>query len=188
MADSGWRLSDLLGPASDRAAAEIDRTVRRLVRVYRRKYASVARREEDLCQDVMMAALREAKRIQAGFAAEPSNLDAWLNRVARNEVFKAFRDDPTERHPHHEAEERLPEPARPAPEVLVDLWRGLARLDPPCKDLIARVDYYGESRELAASRLQLNANAFRVRLHRCRKKLLDLLEGAGPELVAAGAR
>lgn len=175
---SHWRLGDLLGHEGDRAARDLEATVQVFVRWSRARYSSVRGREEDLAQDVLRAAIREARKIAAHQAEEPSNLDAWLNRVTLNAVRKAWRNDrigrATDDQPDY-AEQPDPRPLPSADQLAIR--QAFPHMDPICRTLLMRRIVMEESRDVLAAWLNLSTNAVGVRIHRCLKKLLELVEG-----------
>ncbi len=170
-------LTDLLLPEGP-TAAEIERRCRSLLR---RKFGGnpMARDQmEDLVQEVLMAAFKQAQKIDAG-SPPVRNVDAWLCRVTMNAVWRTW---------HREGEGRissLDQPSAPAdlpaPATLplddrLAVRQALGRLDAECQRLLWRREVLGEARKTLAAQIGVTSNTLGVRLHRCRKRLLELFE------------
>lgn len=171
------RLTDLLADAAD-ATREIERRCRLLLRS---KFASnpLARHQsEDLVQDVLLACFKQARKIADGDSPPIENLNAWLSRVVMNAVWRTW---------HKEGDGQSTELDEPviarlkAPESLGEAERltvrqALGQLDAGCRELLWQRDVLGEARGELADRLGTKSNALGVRLHRCRKRLLEIYE------------
>lgn len=193
MAEAGrvgadWRLSDLLGPAADRAARAIEAKARE---IFRRSWGSnpaKREKEDDYIQDVLRGALETAHRITAGKKKEPENLEAWVNRVVSNAVRKEHRD--YERKQKQRAFPELAEIAELAPIDRDLVWsirkaiRPLERqMDPECVRLLRRRLLEDEPRDSLATWLGITANAVGVRIHRCLKRLRELAGAVGGSMT-----
>lgn len=183
-AGADWRLSDLLGAAGDRAARSIEARARARFRASWGRNPEKRDLEDDFVQEVLRGALETAHRIAAGATDEPSNLDAWLNRVTCNAVHKQYRDD------RWKATLRdHPEMAEIAELVTVDrelVWsirkvlrRVQGRMDPECIELLRRRLIDEEPREVLAAERGVNSNTLGVRIHRCLTRLRELVRGVG---------
>lgn len=177
-------LCELLGTESHLASGHFQKTIRYLLRRSHGRNPFVREREDDLVQEVLAKAFQQARRIASGEVEPLRNVDAWLCRVTLNVVRKAWRDDRVARAsvpwepdpgsetpaPEHPAAEPLPLPKRLA------IRQAIARLDSTCRQLLLRREVLGESRTVLGKWLGISANAIGVRLHRCRKRLLEIYE------------
>lgn len=168
---------ELVGPRGDDAAREVERTIRFLLQRSYPGNALVRERADDIVQDVLTAAVKQAGRIAQG-APPLENPDAWLCRVTLNAARRLWRREGGVR--AGQPLEAVAEPAVPplASETRLALRRALARLDAACRKLLIERDVLGHARDALAAALGITSNALGVRLHRCRRKLLDLVEGA----------
>lgn len=175
-------IEGLTGPHPDEAARGVERTVRFLLR---RSYAGnplIRQREDDVVQEVLAAAVRQAGRIAQG-GARLENPDAWLCRVTLNAARRTWRREGG----WYNAEtiDATGEPAAPplSLENRLAIRQALARLDAACRRLLIERDVLGQTREAIAATLGITANALGVRLHRCRRKLLELVSGPAGALA-----
>ena len=133
---------------------------------------------DDLVQEVLMAAFKQAKKLSSGDGKPIRNVDAWLCRVTMNAVWRTW---------HREGEGRTGSldstegPDLPAPETLpmaerLAVRQALQRLDSSCRRLLWLRDVLGEARQGVAAKIGITSNALGVRLHRCRKRLFELYE------------
>ena len=171
------KLTDLLEGGSE-ATREIERRCRVLLRS---KFATnpLARHQsEDLVQDVLLACFRQATKIAEGHSPPIENLNAWLSRVVMNAVWRTW---------HKEGDGQTTDLEEPvvarlkAPEALGEAERltvrqALGRLDAACRELLWKRDVLGEARHELADRLGTKSNVLGVRLHRCRKRLLEIYQ------------
>ena len=172
-------LSELLGPDSGAAAEELGAVVRTILGGMARKYRIVQEQFDDLLQDVLLKCVQQAERIRRGEAAPLRNRDAWLVRVTQNAVLSAGRAASHRRDDSGWPEGfEPPSPRSIPPEERLTLRRALAALDDLCRKLLILRDVMGEARTVIAAKLEMTANALGVRLHRCRRKLLELVTGA----------
>ena len=93
-------------------------------------------------------------------------------RRHRTESLDAMLDDPIELRPG-----ALPEDAAESAALLERLSLGLDQLPPKLRVLVVLKDVYGLSHEEIAEELGISVPAAKVRLHRGRKRLRDLLYG-----------
>jgi RNA polymerase sigma factor (sigma-70 family) len=173
------QLTDLLD--EDRTVEAVSEVERCCLVILRSKFAGnrLAReREEDLVQDALVAAFRQARKIRRGDSLQVENVTAWLARVVMNLVWRAWHKDGDGQGSNLdevtsarlEAPRTLPESERLA------VRQALLRLDPACRDLLWQREVLGIARQVLAERLGTKSNALGVRLHRCRKKLRELYE------------
>ncbi len=171
-------LTDLLGEAADDAVGQIEQFARALLR---RSYASnpfVRRWEDDIVQQVLMTAFDWAGRVDRGEAVV-RNTDAWLVRVIFNTKNQTWRRSGAGR--EVEVSEPVAPNAEARPLSLTDrlaLRQALERLDGECRELLVRFHALGESANAMATAYDLSPGNIRVKLHRCRRKLLVMHEGA----------
>ena len=172
-------LSELLGRFSDDVAMELRKTIQFLLSRLAARYRLAAEHFDDLVQEVLTICVQQAQKIQRGEAKPLANRDAWLCRVTHNAVLGLGRKK--KRRPQDA--EGWPEgfePPSPAPlghEERLTIRRALAALDETCRRLLILRDVLGGTRQLIADQLGITSNALGVRIHRCRKKLLELYEG-----------
>lgn len=172
-------LSGLLGPASDAAARELRGTIEFLLGRLAARYRLARESFEDLVQEVLMICVQQAQKIQRGEAEPLANRDAWLCRVTQNAVLGLGRRKQRRPQDSEGWPEGLdpPAPAPLGPEERIAVRRALAALDEACRQLLIMRDVLAEARKTIAENLGITSNALGVRLHRCRKKLLDLYSG-----------
>lgn len=171
------RLTDLLGEEADRTARQIEQFARALLR---RSYGGnpfVQRWEDDIVQQVLMTAVDWAGRVARG-EAQVLNTDAWLVRVTFNTKNQVWRRTGAGR------EVDGPDVGGDVPDStaisLIDrlaLREALRRLDDECRELLVRFHAVGESAKVIAAAYGLSPGNVRVKLHRCRHRLLVMHEG-----------
>ncbi|MCP4655580.1 MAG: sigma-70 family RNA polymerase sigma factor [bacterium] len=168
-------LTDLIGPRSDQAVREVERRCRFFVRRFAPTSHLARVQEDDVVQEALMAALGQARKIAAGQSDEVVNVDGWLCRVTTNAVRRMWRRERGSSE-LESLEERidLPAPQPISQEKRLSIRRALQQLDPKCRQLLLLRDVEGEERREMARRLGISANALGVRLHRCRRRLLEL--------------
>jgi len=168
-------LTDLTGPRSDWAVREVERRCRFFVRRFAPASHLARVQEDDVVQEALMAALGQARKIAAGKSDEVVNVDGWLCRVTTNAVRRMWRRErgSSELESLDERIE-LPAPQPISPEKRLSIRRALQQLDPQCRQLLLLRDVEGEDRHAMARRLGISPNALGVRLHRCRRRLLEL--------------
>ncbi len=117
----------------------------------------------------------QARKIDAGTSAEVVNVDGWLCRVTVNAVHHMWRREgrSSDLEPLEEHFE-LPAPQPISPEKRLALRSALQKLDPECRQLLLWREVEGEKRHEIARRLGIDGNVLGVRLHRCRRRLLEL--------------
>jgi RNA polymerase sigma-70 factor, ECF subfamily len=180
-----------------RAGAGDLEACRQIHEVYARRilsfiYKMVDSREdaEDLAQNVFLRAFHELKRLQ-----DPERFEPWLYRIARNEVYQAFRKKRSEpawheqEGPERENEKALFDPAdrRPTPQELVlsaelgaTIQDVLRSLPPKLREVfvlaVIHEKSYAEICEIVGrSLLSVKTDIFRAR-RSARKSIEDYLE------------
>ncbi|MCP4663624.1 MAG: hypothetical protein GY856_50205, partial [bacterium] len=84
-------LKDLTGPRSDQAVREVERRCRFFVRRFASGNHLARVQEDDVVQEALIAALGQARKIDAGTGADVVNVDGWLCRVTINAVHQMWR-------------------------------------------------------------------------------------------------
>jgi RNA polymerase sigma factor (sigma-70 family) len=175
-----FQLTALLssGSTSTEAVREVEQCCRMLLRSKFAGNRLAREQEEDLVQDALMASFRQARKIDEGHSRPVENVTAWLARVVMNLVWRTW---------HKEGDGQgssLDEPmialletpdSLPQPERLA-VRQALFRLDEKCRNLLWQREVLGVARSVLAEQLGTKSNALGVRLHRCRKKLLELYQ------------
>ncbi|HEV8683374.1 MAG TPA: sigma-70 family RNA polymerase sigma factor [Actinomycetota bacterium] len=156
----------------------VERTQRQ---VYTLAYRLTGDRHE--AEDVAQEAYLRAFRSMGGFR-EDARFETWLYRIVTNAAMTHLRRKGrfgvlmTE-----EREQRAPEPEiRPVDEVIErdELRRALAELPPETRAIVVLKDVYGLSVQEIAEEAGLTEGAVKLRLHRARKRLKEMLYGAHP--------
>src|SRR6266511_322370 len=137
--------------------------------------------EEDARDVVQEAYLRAWKGI--GRFRGDSKFSTWLYRITANSAYtlvqkrRRRRTEPIESadEPVELAPEAQPEAAAEAAVVMEQLSDAVAQLPPKLRSIVVLKDVYGLSHEAIAEELGISVAAAKVRLHRGRKKLRDIL-------------
>ena len=175
-------LDQLVGDArlGDRAA--FDELVRRThVDTYTLALRLTANEED--ARDVVQEAYLKAWRGLPDFRGD-AQFTTWMYRITANSAYTlvkkrrrhraepldAMLDDPIELHP-----DLQPEGAAESALLLDELSVALEELSPKLRTLVVLKDVYGLSHEEIAEELGISVAAAKVRLHRGRRKLRDLL-------------
>ncbi len=175
-------LDQLVGDArlGDRAA--FDELVRRThVDTYTLALRLTANEED--ARDVVQEAYLKAWRGLPDFRGD-AQFTTWMYRITANSAYTlvkkrrrhraepldAMLDDPIELHP-----DLQPEGAAESALLLDELSIALEELSPKLRTLVVLKDVYGLSHEEIAEELGISVAAAKVRLHRGRRKLRDLL-------------
>jgi RNA polymerase sigma-70 factor (ECF subfamily) len=175
-------LDQLVGEArlGDRAA--FDELVRRThVDTYTLALRLTANEED--ARDVVQEAYLKAWRGLPEFRGD-AQFTTWMYRITANSAYTlvkkrrrhraepldAMLDDPIELHP-----DLQPEGAAESALLLDELSIALEELSPRLRTLVVLKDVYGLSHEEIAEELGISVAAAKVRLHRGRRKLRDLL-------------
>lgn len=173
-------LTDLLGDQAEGTAQSIERLARAILR---RSYGTnpfVRENEDDIVQQVLMISVEWARRVSDG-EAQIRNTEAWVVRITLNTKNQLWRRLHKLRQPSEfEEVPEIPEPSSLSAPELMDLRSALARLDDECRALLVRFHALGETGDSIASALGITCGNLRVRLHRCRKRLLALHDNLSP--------
>ncbi len=137
--------------------------------------------EEDARDVVQEAYLRAWKGI--GRFRGDSKFSTWLYRITANSAYtlvqkrRRRRTEPIESadEPVELAPEAQPEAAAESAVVMEQLSDAVAQLPPKLRSIVVLKDVYGLSHEAIAEELGISVAAAKVRLHRGRKKLRDIL-------------
>lgn len=182
-------LDQLVGEArlGDRAA--FDELVRRThVDTYTLALRLTA--DEEDARDVVQDAYLKAWRALPDFRGD-AQFTTWMYRITANTAYTAVKkrrrhraesldamvNEPIELHP-----DLQPEGAAESSLALDELSRALEELSPKLRALVVLKDVYDLSHEEIAEELGISVAAAKVRLHRGRRKLRDLLyEDGGQE-------
>ena len=143
---------------------EIFRRYERMVFVYFLRMVRTRADAEDLTQETFVRACAAAIRFR-GEAA----VSTWLLGIARRVLYEAARSG------LFDQTEALPE-AAPSEDMdkRIDLDLALRLLSPPDREAILLVDVLGFSPMEAATIANASREAFRVRLHRARKRFQEV--------------
>jgi RNA polymerase sigma-70 factor (ECF subfamily) len=182
--------AELIGAAQDGDRAAFDELVRRtFVDTF-----TLARRltgnEED-ARDVVQDAYLRAWRGIGKFRGE-AQFSTWMYRITANAAATHVRK--RRRHRTESIDETI-EPADPRVEIqpaaqaesadsLERISRALDDLPPKLRSLVVLKDVYGLPHDVIAEELGISVPAAKVRLHRARRKLRDLLYEEGAEAHA----
>jgi RNA polymerase sigma-70 factor (ECF subfamily) len=138
--------------------------------------------DEEDARDVVQEAYLRAWKGLAGFRGD-SQFATWMYRITANTAYSTVkRRRRTRTEPLPESAdvidlrvETQPEEAAETQVLLAKLSRALDELPPKLRVLVVLKDVYGLSHEEIAAELGISVAAAKVRLHRGRKKLRDLL-------------
>lgn len=137
---------------------------------------------EDLVQDALLKALRQAPDFAAVPAEDPDGerLAAWLYRVVRNAATDAYRRHRRQVEALDRFARELDASVTPEAEAVLCACLGalLPTLKPEYAEALQAVDLDGEDADAAAERLGLSPENLRVRRHRARQQLRQRLEEA----------
>jgi RNA polymerase sigma-70 factor (ECF subfamily) len=137
--------------------------------------------EEDARDVVQEAYLRAWKGI--GRFRGDAQFTTWLYRITANAAYtlvqkrRRRRTEPLETadEPIELASEAQPESAAESALVMEQLSDAVAQLPPKLRSIVVLKDVYGLSHDAIAEELGISVAAAKVRLHRGRKKLRDIL-------------
>ena len=183
MPDEPTELEPLVAAARDGDRGAFDELVRRtFVETYTLALRLTANEEDarDVVQETYLRAWRGLDRFRGD-----SRFTTWLYRITANTAYshiqrrKRHRTEALEgvtAEPVETRIENLPE-AVAEQEVLLDrLSHALDRLPPKLRALVVLKDVYELSHEEIADQLGISVTAAKVRLHRGRKRLRELLD------------
>jgi RNA polymerase sigma-70 factor (ECF subfamily) len=135
----------------------------------------------DLAPDVAQEALIRAWRALPRFRGDAA-FSTWLHRITVNTAWTLRKR--AARHQANPLEDTVadtapgPEVAGEMAEIRRDLRQAIARLSDGQRAVLVLRDVYGWSTAEAAHELGITSTTAKVRLHRARKRLANLLEGA----------
>jgi RNA polymerase sigma-70 factor (ECF subfamily) len=141
----------------------------------------------DVAQDAYLRAWRGIGRFRG-----EAQFSTWMYRITANAAStqtqrrRRLRTDPLEDHMHpvEQRFESLPGPAAESAEALDRLSDAIATLPVKLRHVVILKDVYGLSHEEIAAELDVSVAAAKVRLHRARRKLKDMLYEPGEEAHA----
>jgi len=146
--------------------------------------------EED-ARDVVQESYLRAWRAIGKFRGE-AQFSTWMYRITANTASthlrrrKRHRAEPLDNvvEPAEERPELQPSPAVESVDSLQRIGAALDELPPKLRVLVVLKDVYGLPHEAIAEELGISVPAAKVRLHRARRKLRDLLYEEGAEAHA----
>jgi RNA polymerase sigma-70 factor (ECF subfamily) len=141
----------------------------------------------DVAQDAYLRAWRGIGRFRG-----EAQFSTWMYRITANAASththrrRRQRTEPLEdrMHPVEERLESLPGPAAESSEALEQLSAAIATLPVKLRQVVILKDVYGLSHEEIGTELDISVAAAKVRLHRARRKLKDMLYEHGEEAHA----
>jgi len=141
----------------------------------------------DVAQDAYLRAWRGIGRFRGD-----AQFSTWMYRITANAESththrrRRLRTEPLEDYmqPVEERLESLPGPAAESAEALDRLSDAIATLPIKLRQVVILKDVYGLSHEEIATELDVSVAAAKVRLHRARRKLKDMLYEHGEEAHA----
>jgi RNA polymerase sigma-70 factor (ECF subfamily) len=141
----------------------------------------------DVAQDAYLRAWRGIGRFRG-----EAQFSTWMYRITANAAAththrrRRQRTEPLEDHMHpvEERMESLPGPAAQSAEALDRVSQAIDTLPVKLRHVVILKDVYGLSHEDIASELDISVAAAKVRLHRARRKLKDVLYEHGEEAHA----
>jgi RNA polymerase sigma-70 factor, ECF subfamily len=141
----------------------------------------------DVAQDAYLRAWRGIGRFRG-----EAQFSTWMYRITANAAStythrrKRQRTEPLEEYmaPLEDRIESLPAPAAESAEALERLSSAIGTLPAKLRHVIVLKDVYGLSHEDIAAELDISVAAAKVRLHRARRKLKDMLYEHGEQAHA----
>lgn len=174
-------LAELVEAARSGDRGAFDEVVRRTyVETYTLALRLTANEEDarDVVQEAYLRAWKGLRRFRGD-----AQFTTWMYRITANTAFTAVQkrrrlrtttlDDVEE--PTEARVDAHPEAAAEARAGLADLAEAVDQLPPKLRAIVVLKDVYGLSHEAIAEELGITVAAAKVRLHRGRKKLRDLL-------------
>lgn len=147
---------------------DVFRTYQRPIFTYFYRVCGNRHEAEELTQETFARACSAAVRYRGD-----GPIEHWLFAIARRVLLEASRQGLFE--PKSD-----PDPEAAAPEVdhaqRMDVQAAFSRLEPLDRETLMLVDYLGFAPTEAAQLAQTEPGAFRMRLHRARGRLRELLE------------
>ncbi len=159
-----------------------------LVELTRRRVYTLALRligDRHEAEDVAQEAYVRAFRALGGFR-EDARFETWLYRIVANTAMTHLRRRGRFGDLVAEGQERLVEPeVRPTDEVVArdEVSRALAQLTLGQRTVLVLKDMYGLSCEEIGDHMGVSEGAVKVRLHRARKRLKDVIYGGERDRV-----
>jgi RNA polymerase sigma-70 factor, ECF subfamily len=133
----------------------------------------------DLAQDVAQEALIRAWRAMPRFRGDAA-LGTWLHRITVNTAWtlrkRAIRHEAQPLDDNLVEPGRGPEKAGEMVEIRASLTEAIARLTPGQRAVLVLRDVYGWTHAEVSRELGITQTTAKVRLHRARRRLRDLLE------------
>jgi RNA polymerase sigma-70 factor, ECF subfamily len=141
----------------------------------------------DVAQDAYLRAWRGIGRFRG-----EAQFSTWMYRITANAAAththrrRRQRTEQLDDHPEpvETRLESLPGPAAESAEALDRLSRAISTLPAKLRHVVLLKDVYGLSHEDIAAELDISVAAAKVRLHRARRKLKDMLYESGEEAHA----
>jgi RNA polymerase sigma-70 factor, ECF subfamily len=124
---------------------------------------------EELTQETFLRACTAALRFRGDASAR-----TWLFGIARRVLMEASREGLFERARSVEPADALAE--TPDSDLRMDLEQAFGTLDVADRETLMLVDFLGFSPAEAAELVAIESGAFRMRLHRARRRLRDKVE------------
>ena len=124
---------------------------------------------EELTQETFVRACSAALRFRGS-----SSVRTWLFGIAHRVLLEASRAGLFDRPPAFDPDRASPDPASNA-DQRIDLERALASLGPSDREVVVIVDMLGFTPSEGAALLGISPEAFRVRLHRARTRLREVV-------------
>lgn len=154
-----------------------------LVRIHQHEVYTLAARiviDRDLAADVSQDAFVRAWRAMPRFRGD-AQFSTWMHRITVNTAFthrerrKRRRAEPLETAGEPEAEGLSPERAGDVAGMRDELERALASLPESLRAVVVLKDVYQWTHAEIGEQLEISVTAAKVRLHRGRKRLRDIL-------------
>lgn len=144
------------------------------------RYGDTSADAEDLAQDVFMKAYQKIDRLR-----EPERFASWLYGIALNHCRDYAKNVRRQTHAFSRTdrtdwevpgEQRGQDAALEAEETSQRLWQALGQLSPTYATPFLLKYRDGMTYQAMADRMDLSVSALKVRVHRARKKLRELME------------